>query len=144
MTGPPLAAEPAVERRGSRASKAKRISLDLLSIAPVYDPVMVALRREQVRHVCGATLRSQIFALITVVMMAWELRDEVAATSLAMWIAAAGAVALGRLFQARTVGRNLVETLPPRVMRDLTLLVVLSALLWVVPAFLWSPMLNFH
>lgn len=135
-----ITAEPGtIERQASRAPQAGKFSLDLLSIAPVHDPVTVAVRREQVRQLFRATPRSQLIVLITVVLLAWELRHSVSTASLSMWLVATCIVSLCRAVQARQVGRTLAKTLPLRIVRDITLLVLLvllAAMLRVVPAFL--------
>ena len=66
------------ERRASR-SVVPRVGLrQLLSIFPVHEPALVAIRREQLRELLRVTPRKQVFAVITVLLMGWELKAKVA------------------------------------------------------------------
>ena len=146
MTRPtPVAPEASVPaRRASRAPIRREGLRDLLSIGRVHEPDQVAIRREQHRELVRVAPRTQLFAILTVVLMGWELKTAVEPIALVSWIAAIILIAGMRIFQMRMLKRCLDKSVLPNVLPQATMMVVVSALLWVVPSVLWSPMLPQH
>ena len=74
MTRPtPVAPEAELpERRASRTDFPRERLRDLLSIARVHEPVQVAIRREQHRELVRVAPRTQLFAILTVLLMGWK------------------------------------------------------------------------
>ena len=146
MTRPtPVAPEANVPaRRVGHVHGPQASNRQLLSIDAVHEPAMVTLRREQLRELVRVTPRSQVFAMFTVGLMAWEMRREVALLPLLGWIAAVVLIAMLRVFHSRKLKPMVDGAIHPYVLRELIVLVAVAASLWVVPALLWSPTLPQH
>ena len=132
------------EPLGARAGVPQESRRQLLSIGAVHEPAMVALRREQLRELVRVTPRSQAFAMFSVCMMAWEMRRDIALLSLLGWIAAVVLIAAMRIIHSRKLKPMIDGGIQPHVLRQLIVLVVIAASLWIVPALLWSPVLPQH
>jgi hypothetical protein len=146
MTRPtPVAPEAELpERRASRTDFPRERLRDLLSIARVHEPVQVAIRREQHRELVRVAPRTQLFVILTVLLMGWELRTAVAPVGLIGWMAAIIAVTSARIVQMKMLKRRLEQPVLPNVLPQVTILIIVAALLWTVPSLLWSPMLPQH
>ena len=110
----------------------------LLSIGAVHEPAMISLRNEQLRELARVAPRPQAFVIFTATLMAWGMRHEVALVPLLGWVAGVMLIATIRLFHSRKFKLMFDGPVDPHVLRELIMLVVVAALLWLVPALLWS------
>ena len=130
-----------VERRVSRAVIPREGLRDLLSISPAREPILVAIRGEQLRELVRLTPLAQLLAIFTVLLMGWELRHAISWPALIGWMMASIFVACARIIRAKMLKLRIERQIPPNALAETTVLVAVAALLWVVPPLLWSPML---
>ncbi|MEO7787282.1 MAG: EAL domain-containing protein [Sphingomicrobium sp.] len=139
----PTTTDPAADRRRARRPEEWLDLRQLLRLQPDSDPSTTFIYHQQLREVVRAAPLGIALNASTALILAAEWHRAIAALPLACWTVLMLACNLLRALGNVRIGRRLAAgVVQRRAILEMTGLVALTSLCWLVPVFFWSPFMS--